>query len=150
MDQLQALVTGAIAASLTSVEHLELDVELRVDEHGLYLPQVWVTGRITGTELVVEVKVLGEEDEELLAEARTVMRDKRVIEELNFLGSRAYGLLKRNGVSTIGDLLALSEADLRDLYGMGTATLSDILAALSEQGLELRSKRTRLSEQEAP
>lgn len=62
----QALVTGAIAGALQKAGSddgfLLLDAEVGVDEDGNYLPEVLVTGRESGTQLLVTVAIVSEEE----------------------------------------------------------------------------------------
>ena len=59
-DELQALVTGAILAALVEVQrgHLSIDVEPQYDSKRNYLPEIVVTGLVTGTRLRVVVEVI--------------------------------------------------------------------------------------------
>lgn len=55
MNELQALVTGLIAGSLVKQEAVDIEVEPRVDAEGNYKPQILVTGRKSGQQLLVAV-----------------------------------------------------------------------------------------------
>ncbi len=61
MNDLQALVTGMVAGSLSLVDDfIALDVELSTDDAGNYLPELYVTGRNSGTKLRISVDVIEE------------------------------------------------------------------------------------------
>lgn len=64
--------------------------------------------------------------------------DDMVIEELE-LGVRAYNILKRMGVRSIGDLLWKTEQELHEMPNMGNNNVEEILEVLAERGLALRS-----------
>jgi hypothetical protein len=57
MNDLQALVTGAIAGALMCTEQLLIDVRVPTDDQGNYLPEVEVVGRESGVRLRVRVEV---------------------------------------------------------------------------------------------
>ena len=58
MNELQALVTGALIGSLATLDALAIDVEQRLDGEGNYLPEFFVIGRESGTRLLVRVEVV--------------------------------------------------------------------------------------------
>jgi hypothetical protein len=61
MNQLQALVTGVVAGSLTNVHDLiVIDVEIQTDDEGNYLPELYVIGRNSGMKLRISVDVVEE------------------------------------------------------------------------------------------
>jgi DNA-directed RNA polymerase alpha subunit len=55
------------------------------------------------------------------------------------LNIRATNALLNNGFKTVGDIVAMTEVDLAKLPRFGPATLADIKAKLSHQGLALRA-----------
>src|SRR5690606_18144520 len=59
------------------------------------------------------------------------------IEELG-LQSRAYDCLKREGIHTVGEPVARSEADLLDIRTFGAKSISEIREKLSGLGLSLK------------
>src|SRR5690606_27601562 len=59
------------------------------------------------------------------------------IEELG-LQSRSYNCLKREGIHTVGELVARSEADLLDIRNFGAKSISEIREKLSGLGLSLK------------
>ncbi|BAL81240.1 DNA-directed RNA polymerase subunit alpha [Caldisericum exile] len=59
------------------------------------------------------------------------------IEELN-LPERAYNVLVKNNINTVGDLIKYSAKDLLDLDKFGTASLKSVEEALSKLGLKLK------------
>lgn len=63
------------------------------------------------------------------------------IEQLNLSTTRAYHLLKRARITTVGRLLQHTPADLLDIRKFGTYSLSDVVMALDELGLELPRER---------
>jgi DNA-directed RNA polymerase alpha subunit len=63
------------------------------------------------------------------------------IEQLNLGTTRAYHLLKRARITTVGHLLQHTPADLLSLRMFGTTSLADVVGALGELGLELPRER---------
>lgn len=59
------------------------------------------------------------------------------IENLD-LTVRSYNCLKREGVHTIGELLARSEADLMDIRNFGAKSIDEVKAKLASLGLSLK------------
>ena len=58
------------------------------------------------------------------------------IEDLD-LQSRSYNALKREGIHTVGELVARSEADLLDIRNFGAKSIEEIKAKLAELGMVL-------------
>lgn len=63
MSSFQALVTGAIAGALVKAgeEFLLIDVEITRDLDGDYTNEIFVRGRESGEELIVQVNRVGDE-----------------------------------------------------------------------------------------
>ncbi|HZK04374.1 MAG TPA: DNA-directed RNA polymerase subunit alpha [Actinomycetaceae bacterium] len=59
------------------------------------------------------------------------------IEDLG-LQSRSYNCLKREGIHSVGELVARSEADLLDIRNFGAKSIEEIKKALSSLGLTLK------------
>src|SRR6476646_2234256 len=59
------------------------------------------------------------------------------IEELE-LTVRSYNCLKREGIHTVGELVARSEADLLDIRNFGAKSIDEVKAKLVEMGLSLK------------
>ncbi|MDD9207944.1 DNA-directed RNA polymerase subunit alpha C-terminal domain-containing protein, partial [Georgenia sp. 10Sc9-8] len=59
------------------------------------------------------------------------------IEELGLL-SRSYNCLKREGIHSVGELTARSEADLLDIRNFGAKSIGEIKEKLSGLGLSLK------------
>src|SRR4249920_2591208 len=59
------------------------------------------------------------------------------IEELD-LTVRSYNCLKREGIHTVGELVARSEADLLDIRNFGAKSIDEVKAKLVELGLALK------------
>jgi hypothetical protein len=59
------------------------------------------------------------------------------IEELD-LSVRSYNCLKRVGITTVGELVAKSEAELLDIRNLGRSSVNEFREKLSMLGLELR------------
>ena len=62
-----------------------------------------------------------------------------LIEELE-LGVRSYNCLKREGVETVGDLMAKSEAELLNIPNFGKKSIEEVRERLAERGLKLRGE----------
>ncbi|PJI94896.1 DNA-directed RNA polymerase subunit alpha [Luteimicrobium subarcticum] len=59
------------------------------------------------------------------------------IEELN-LSIRSYNCLKREGIHTVGELVARSEADLLDIRNFGAKSIGEVTEKLQKLGLSLK------------
>jgi DNA-directed RNA polymerase subunit alpha len=59
------------------------------------------------------------------------------IEELD-LTVRSYNCLKREGIHTVGELVARSEADLLDIRNFGAKSIDEVKAKLAGMGLALK------------
>ncbi|GAB2684812.1 DNA-directed RNA polymerase subunit alpha [Thalassiella azotivora] len=59
------------------------------------------------------------------------------VEELD-LTVRSYNCLKREGIHTVGELVARSEADLLDIRNFGAKSIDEVKAKLSGMGLALK------------
>jgi DNA-directed RNA polymerase subunit alpha len=59
------------------------------------------------------------------------------IEDLD-LTVRSYNCLKREGIHTVGELVARSEADLMDIRNFGAKSIDEVKAKLLELGLSLK------------
>jgi DNA-directed RNA polymerase subunit alpha len=59
------------------------------------------------------------------------------IEELN-LSIRSYNCLKREGIHTVGELVARSEADLLDIRNFGAKSITEVTEKLQKLGLSLK------------
>ena len=59
------------------------------------------------------------------------------IEDLGLL-SRSYNCLKREGIHSVGELVARSEADLLDIRNFGAKSITEIKEKLSSLGLSLK------------
>ncbi len=65
--------------------------------------------------------------------------DDVLIEELE-LGVRSYNCLKREGVETVGDLVARSEAELLNIPNFGRKSIDEVRERLAERDLKLRGE----------
>ncbi|NDC35226.1 MAG: hypothetical protein EBZ51_07535 [Synechococcaceae bacterium WB9_2_112] len=63
------------------------------------------------------------------------------IERLGLRTVRAYNTLKRAGVHTVAQLLSLTPADLLRIKRFGVTSLTDVVMALEQLGLELPRER---------
>ncbi|HLS02230.1 MAG TPA: DNA-directed RNA polymerase subunit alpha, partial [Beutenbergiaceae bacterium] len=59
------------------------------------------------------------------------------IEQLE-LSIRSYNCLKREGIHTVGELVARTEADLLDIRNFGAKSIAEVKEKLTELGLELK------------
>ena len=64
------------------------------------------------------------------------------IEDLD-LTVRSYNCLKREGIHTVGELVARSEADLMDIRNFGAKSIDEVKAKLVELGLSLEGLPSR-------
>jgi DNA-directed RNA polymerase subunit alpha len=65
--------------------------------------------------------------------------DDMPIEELE-LGVRSYNCLKREGVETVGDLIARSEAELMKIPNFGRKSIEEVRERLAKSNLKLRGE----------
>ena len=65
--------------------------------------------------------------------------DDVMIEELE-LGVRSYNCLKREGVETVADLVARSEAELLSIPNFGKKSIEEVRERLAERGYKLRGE----------
>ena len=61
------------------------------------------------------------------------------IEDMD-LTVRSYNCLKREGVTTLGELVQKSEDDLLEIRNFGQKSIDEVKAKLEEMGLCLRNK----------
>lgn len=71
------------------------------------------------------------------------------IEDLD-LTVRSYNCLKREGIHTVGELVARSEADLMDIRNFGAKSIDEVKAKLVELGLSLKDSLPVSISQPAP
>ena len=70
--------------------------------------------------------------------------DEQIAESLNLpvedldLSVRSYNCLKREGIHTVGELVARSEADLMDIRNFGAKSIDEVKDKLTELGLSLK------------
>ena len=65
--------------------------------------------------------------------------DDMLIEELD-LGVRSYNCLKREGIQTVGDLIAKTEAELLNIPNFGKKSIDEVMEKIVERGLTLRGE----------
>ena len=65
--------------------------------------------------------------------------DAMPIEELDF-SVRAYNCLKRAGIHSVGELLAMTEAQLMKLRNFGNNSLAEVKSKLEERGMSLSDR----------
>jgi len=70
------------------------------------------------------------------------------IEELN-LTQRSYNCLKREGIHTVGELTARSEADLMDIRNFGQKSIAEVKEKLQDLGFALKDGNTEYDAQSA-
>ena len=77
----------------------------------------------------------------MVADGTMIGDDEALAAPLSVLGLtiRASNALLNNGCNTVGDVVALTEIELRQLRGVGRGTLTEIKTKLSSRGLTLLS-----------
>jgi DNA-directed RNA polymerase subunit alpha len=65
--------------------------------------------------------------------------DDTPIEELE-LGVRSYNCLKREGIETVGDLIAKSEQELMCIPNLGRKTVEEVRERLEKNNLKLKGE----------
>ena len=65
------------------------------------------------------------------------------IEDLD-LSVRSYNCLKREGINTVSELVALSETQLMNIRNFGQKSVDEVKDKLVEMGLSLKDSRARL------
>jgi DNA-directed RNA polymerase alpha subunit len=68
------------------------------------------------------------------------------IQEMTFhhskwITTRVRNVLGQNGIHTLGDLLQLTEFELRDMRNLGAISLANIKVKLDSMGLKLKEDR---------
>ena len=58
--------------------------------------------------------------------------------------ARSYNCLKREGIHTVGELTAASEADLMDIRNFGQKSITEVKEKLAEAGLRAQGRCGRL------
>ncbi|MDO5080223.1 DNA-directed RNA polymerase subunit alpha [Buchananella hordeovulneris] len=71
------------------------------------------------------------------------------IEDLNLI-ARSYNCLKREGIHTVGELVARSEADLLDIRNFGAKSIDEIKKTLAGLGLALKDSHLETPVNEDP
>jgi len=64
------------------------------------------------------------------------------IEELN-ISVRTYNCLKHNGISTVGDLSAMTKQELMRVRNLGERSYDELLSKLDNIGISLASEDTK-------
>ncbi len=73
--------------------------------------------------------------------------DEQIAESLNLpvedleLSVRSYNCLKREGIHTVGELVARSEEDLLDIRNFGSKSIDEVKETLAGLGLALRDSQ---------
>jgi DNA-directed RNA polymerase subunit alpha len=120
---LDITTNGALAPE----EALRQAAEILMDRMSIFTdPDRARTGEDSGVEGLAQTPVGGGMDDVL-------------IEELE-LGVRSYNCLKREGIQTVGDLLAKTEAELLNVPNLGQKSIDEVQERLSDRGLSLRSE----------
>ncbi|NPA12735.1 MAG: DNA-directed RNA polymerase subunit alpha [Aquificae bacterium] len=91
---------------------------------------------------VRKVEVVKKAEPESIAEKIEADKLSLAIEELE-ISSRATNTLKKLGINTIGDLVKMTEADLKEAKSIGRKALKEIKDALADLGLELAPSPTK-------
>ena len=73
------------------------------------------------------------------AQSRSAGYDDTPIEELE-LGVRSYNCLKREGIETVGDLIARSEQELMCIPNLGRKTIEEVRERLEKNNLKLKGE----------
>jgi DNA-directed RNA polymerase subunit alpha len=138
-------VAPARVGQRTDYDALTLDVET----NGAMNPREAVASAarvlIESLSIFADEERLMGEDEPLELSLGDSLRGKRsdlddtLIEELE-LGVRSYNCLKREGVETVGDLVAKSEAELLNIPNFGRKSIEEVRERLAERGLKLRGE----------
>ena len=155
--------TIAIDSSFTPVEKVNYTVEnTRVGESTNYdklIIEVWTNGTITPQEALAEGssiltknfaffgqlpdKQFPPEEEEIVEEIVEDERDEnldKTIEELD-LSLRSFNCLKRAGFDTLGDVIQVSESELKTIKNFGKKSLTEVIDKIHELGLSLKDEQ---------
>jgi DNA-directed RNA polymerase subunit alpha len=90
----------------------------------------------------IKVEVVKKAGPESIAEKIEADKLSLAIEELE-ISSRATNTLKKLGINTIGDLVKMTEEDLKEAKSIGRKALKEIKEALADLGLELAPSPTK-------
>ena len=83
-------------------------------------------------------------------ELSATLDDSVPIEQLDLRTARAYHLLKREKINTVGHLLRHTPDDLLEIRKFGTTSLADVVMALDQLGLELPREHAKASPPRCP
>ena len=89
-----------------------------------------------------KIEVVKKAEPESIAEKIEADKLSLAIEELE-ISSRATNTLKKLGINTIGDLVKMTEEDLKEAKSIGRKALKEIKEALADLGLELAPSPTK-------
>lgn len=67
--------------------------------------------------------------------------EKTEVTTLKSLSTRTLNVLEKNKISNIGDIIRLTESQLKDLDGMGSKGLKEIRKAIGDFGLNLKQEK---------
>lgn len=86
-----------------------------------------------------EVKIEKEEKKEENVEEENSRKTE--VTALKSLSTRTLNVLEKNKISTVEDIIKLSESQLKDLEGMGAKGLKEIRKAIGDFGLNLKQEK---------
>ena len=97
--------------------------------------------KIAKEESLVEEKEETAEEAMEASEAKKEDPKKIEVTELKNLSTRTLNVLEKGGVKTIGEIIKMTETQLKDLEGMGDKGVKEIKKAIGEFGLNLKQEK---------
>lgn len=160
-DDKDPIGTIAIDSSFTPVEKVNFTVEnTRVGESTDYdklIIEVWTNGTVTPQEALAEGssilmdnfsffkelpgKQFPPEEVEIEIEEEDDVDEglEKTIEELD-LSLRSFNCLKRAGYSTVADIIAVPESELKTIKNFGKKSLTEVIDKIHELGFSLKDE----------
>lgn len=87
-----------------------------------------------------EEMILDDSSEKEIENQKEVDESSREVGTLKGLSTRTLNVLEKNNLHTVGEIVALNEAELTDLEGMGAKGIKEIKKAVGEFGLNLKTQ----------
>lgn len=88
-----------------------------------------------------EIKEKEKKVEETMKKSEREDPEKINVKTLKSLSTRTLNVLEKSKIETVGDIIGLTEAQLKDLEGMGDKGIKEIKKSIGEFGLNLKQEK---------